>query len=237
MKQMDMLSQEYYPTLREIPESDRPRERMMQAGPGALSNAELLAILLRTGSAEESVMSLSCRVLNQVGGLRGLKSASFEELTSLKGIGPAKALLLMAVLELGKRMGSAHFSDRITIRSPKDAADVMMEEMRYHTQEHFVCLYLNTKNHIIGRETIFIGSLNSSIVHPREVYKEAIRRSSASVICLHNHPSGDASPSREDIDVTRRLQEAGRILGIELLDHIIIGDGQFYSLKEKGHFQ
>ncbi|MBN6186517.1 DNA repair protein RadC [Aneurinibacillus sp. BA2021] len=232
-----MLSQAYYPTLHEIPASDRPRERMMQAGPGALSNAELLAILLRTGSAEESVLSLSCRVLQQVGGLRGLKSVSFEELTSIKGIGPAKALLLLAGLELGKRIGSALPSDKITIRSPQDAADIMMEELRYHTQEHFVCLYLNTKNHIIGRETIFIGSLNSSIVHPREVYKEAIRRSSASVICLHNHPSGDASPSREDIDVTRRLQEAGRILGIELLDHIIIGDGQFYSLKEKGHFQ
>lgn len=236
MDQKDMLSQNYYPALKEIPASDRPRERMIQAGPGALSNAELLAILLRTGSTEESVMSLSCRVLNQVGGLRGLKSTSFEELTALKGIGPAKALLIMAGLELGKRMSSALPSDRIVIRSPKDAADIMMEEMRYHTQEHFVCLYLNTKNHIIGRETIFIGSLNSSIVHPREVYKEAIRRSSASVICLHNHPSGDPAPSREDIDVTRRLQEAGRILGIELLDHVIIGDGRFYSLKEKGHF-
>lgn len=236
MKQKDLLSEDNYPTLRDMPETDRPRERMMQAGPGALSNAELLAILLRTGSAEESVLKLSYRVLNEVGGLRGLKSTSFEELTALKGIGPAKALLLMAGLELGKRMSGAPPSERITIRSPKDAADVMMEEMRYHTQEHFVCLYLNTKNHIIGREMIFIGSLNSSIVHPREVYKEAIRRSSASVICLHNHPSGDATPSREDIDVTRRLQEAGRILGIELLDHVIIGDGQFYSLKEKGHF-
>ncbi|MEZ2660313.1 RadC family protein [Aneurinibacillus aneurinilyticus] len=236
MKQKGMLSEDNYPTLRDMPETDRPRERMMQAGPGALSNAELLAILLRTGSAEESVLKLSYRVLNEVGGLRGLKSTSFEELTALKGIGPAKALLLMAGLELGKRMSGAPPSERITIRSPKDVADVMMEEMRYHTQEHFVCLYLNTKNHIIGRETIFIGSLNSSIVHPREVYKEAIRRSSASVICLHNHPSGDATPSREDIDVTRRLQEAGRILGIELLDHVIIGDGQFYSLKEKGHF-
>jgi DNA repair protein RadC len=236
MKQKDMLSSGEYPMLKEMPASDRPRERMMQAGPGALSNAELLAILLRTGSAEESVLALSCRMLSQVGGLRGLKSASLEELTAIKGIGPAKALLIMAGLELGKRMSSAVPSERTTIRSPKDAANIMMEEMRYHTQEHFVCLYLNTKNHIIGRETIFIGSLNSSIVHPREVYKEAIRRSSASVICLHNHPSGDPAPSREDIDVTRRLQEAGRILGVELLDHIIIGDGRFYSLKEKGYF-
>jgi DNA repair protein RadC len=236
MQERDMLSVDYYPMLRDMPVSDRPRERMMQVGPGALSNAELLALLLRTGSAEESVMSLACRVLNQCDGLRGLKSASFEELTAIKGIGPAKALLIMAGLELGKRMSSSLPLERIIVRSPKDVAGVMMEELRYHTQEHFVCLYLNTKNHIIGRETIFIGSLNSSIVHPREVYKEAIRRSSASVICLHNHPSGDPAPSREDIEVTRRLQEAGRILGIELLDHIIIGDGQFYSLKEKGHF-
>ncbi|AMA74605.1 hypothetical protein ACH33_04160 [Aneurinibacillus sp. XH2] len=230
-----MLSQDYYPMLKNMPESDRPRERMMRVGPGALSDAELLALLLRTGSAEESVMSLACRVLNRFEGVRGLKSASFEELIAMKGIGPAKALLIMAGLELGKRMSTALPSDRFAIRSPKDVADVMMEELRYHTQEHFVCLYLNTKNHIIGRETIFIGSLNSSIVHPREVYKEAIRRSSASVICLHNHPSGDPAPSREDIDVTRRLQEAGRILGIELLDHVIIGDGRFYSMKEKGH--
>jgi DNA repair protein RadC len=236
MQERDMLSVDYYPMLRDMPVSDRPRERMMQVGPGALSNAELLALLLRTGSAEESVMSLACRVLNQCGGLRGLKATSFEELTAIKGIGPAKALLIMAGLELGKRMSSSLPPERIVVRSPKDVAGVMMEELRYHTQEHFVCLYLNTKNHIIGRETIFIGSLNSSIVHPREVYKEAIRRSSASVICLHNHPSGDPAPSREDIEVTRRLQEAGRILGIELLDHIIIGDGQFYSLKEKGHF-
>jgi DNA repair protein RadC len=112
----------------------------------------------------------------------------------------------------------------------------MMEDLRYHSQEHFVCLYLNTKNQVIGKETVFIGSLNSSIVHPREVYKEAIRRSSASVICLHNHPSGDPTPSREDIEVTRRLLDAGKIIGIDLLDHLIIGDGRFYSLKEKGHF-
>ncbi|WP_082130194.1 RadC family protein [Aneurinibacillus tyrosinisolvens] len=237
MQEKDMLPAGYYPLIRDVPVSDRPRERMIHSGAESLSNAELLAILLRTGSADESVMTLACRVLNQVGELRGLRSVSVDELTSLRGIGPAKALLIMAGLELGKRIATMTPSDRPTVRSPQDVSQLMMEELRYHTQEHFVCLYLNTKNQVIGRETIFIGSLNSSIVHPREVFKEAIRRSSASLICLHNHPSGDPAPSREDIDVTHRLQEAGRILGIDLLDHVIIGDGRFYSIKEKGHFK
>ncbi|WP_035099746.1 RadC family protein [Aneurinibacillus terranovensis] len=223
--------------IRDIPAADRPRERMIQAGADSLSNAELLAILLRTGSTEESVMSLACRVLNKVGELRGLKTITYEELTAIRGIGPAKALLIMAGLELGKRIAVSTGAGRAAVRSPQDVANVMMEELRYLTQEHFVCLYLNTKNQILDRKTIFIGSLNSSIVHPREIFKEAIRKSSASIVCIHNHPSGDPAPSREDIDVTHRLQEVGRILGIELLDHVIIGDGRFYSLKEKGHFK
>jgi len=225
-----------YPMIRDVPASERPRERMIQYGAESLSNAELLAILLRTGTAEESVMSLACRILNQVGELRGLKAITYDELIKIRGIGPAKALQIAAGLELGKRIATSVLPNRPTIRSPQDVANLMMEDLRYHTQEHFVCLYLNTKNQVIGKETIFIGSLNSSIVHPREVFKEAIRRSSASLICLHNHPSGDPTPSREDIEVTRRLLEAGKIIGIDLLDHLIIGDGRFYSLKEKGHF-
>lgn len=225
-----------HPMIRDVPVSERPRERMVRDGADSLSNTELLAILLRTGTSEESVISLACRILNQVGELRGLKSITYEELVTIRGIGPAKALQIAAGLELGKRIASSTVPNRPTVRSPQDVASFMMEDLRYHTQEHFVCLYLNTKNQVLGRETVFIGSLNSSIVHPREVFKEAIRRSSASVICLHNHPSGDPSPSREDIEVTRRLLDAGKILGIDLLDHVIIGDGRFYSLKEKGHF-
>lgn len=225
-----------HPMIRDVPVSERPRERMIQYGADSLSNAELLAILLRTGTSEESVMSLACRILNQVGELRGLKSITYDELVMIRGIGPAKALQIAAGLELGKRIATSILPNRPTIRSPQDVASLMMEDLRYHTQEHFVCLYLNTKNQVIGKETVFIGSLNSSIVHPREVYKEAIRRSSASLICLHNHPSGDPTPSREDIEVTRRLLDAGKIIGIDLLDHLIIGDGRFYSLKEKGHF-
>ncbi len=140
-----------------------------------------------------------------------------------------------SLFELGRRMVRLEYQNRYSIRSPEDCARYMMEEMRFLQQEHFVCLYLNTKNQVIHRQTIFIGSLNSSIVHPREVFKEAFRRAAASIICLHNHPSGDPAPSREDIEVTKRLVECGRIIGIEVLDHIIIGDHKFVSLKEKGH--
>jgi DNA repair protein RadC len=164
-----------------------------------------------------------------------LKDATIEELTSMKGIGKTKAIQIMAAIELGRRMGRLRYDDRYIIRSPEDGAKYVMEDMRFLSQEHFVCLYLNTKNQVLHRQTIFIGSLNASIVHPREVYKEAFRRSAASIICIHNHPSGDPSPSKEDIEVTKRLSECGKIIGIELLDHLIIGDGKYVSLKEKGY--
>jgi DNA repair protein RadC len=167
--------------------------------------------------------------------LRLLKDASVDEMMSIKGIGSAKAVQIMAAVELGRRIHRLQYEDRYVIRSPEDAANYVMEDMRFLTQEHFVCLYLNTKNQVLHQQTIFIGSLNASIVHPREVFKEAFRRSAASFICLHNHPSGDPSPSREDIDVTKRLNECGKLIGIELLDHLIIGDQKFISLKEKGY--
>lgn len=221
--------------IRDFPQDERPRERLLQDGPESLSNHELLAILLRTGTKDESVLQLSNRLLNHFDGLRLLKDASVEEITSIKGIGQAKAVQIMAAVELGRRIGRLQYSDRYIIRSPEDGAKYLMEEMRFLAQEHFVCLYLNTKNHVIHKQTIFIGSLNASIVHPREVFKEAFRRSAASLICVHNHPSGDPSPSREDIEVTKRLSECGKIIGIELLDHIIIGERKFVSLKEKGY--
>lgn len=217
-----------------FPLSEMPRERMARLGPNALSNAELIAVLLGTGSAGESVLQLSQRLLSRVGNLRKMLDVSLEELMAIKGIGMAKAIQLLAAVELGRRVAKTTPEERWTIRSPEDVAELMMEELRYLTQEHFVCLFLNTKNQVIGRNTIFIGSLNSSIVHPREVFKDAIRRSSAAIICLHNHPSGDPTPSKEDIDVTKRLIEGGRILGIDVLDHIVIGDGKFCSLKNKG---
>lgn len=213
---------------------DMPRERMMAMGIDALSNAELIAILLRTGSAGEPVLNLAGRLISQVGGLHQLTDISLEELKNIKGIGTVKAIQLLAGIELGRRIAKLAPHARFVIRSPEDVAKLLMEELRHLTQEHFICLFLNTKNHVIAKRVIFIGSLNSSIVHPREIFKDAIRRSSASVICVHNHPSGDPAPSREDIEVTGRLIEAGKIIGIDVLDHVIIGDGRFCSLKEKG---
>ena len=221
--------------IRDYPKDERPRERFLQDGPQSLSNQELLALLLRTGSKEESVLQLSNRLIKAFEGLRLLKEASVEEMTEIKGIGEAKAIQILAAVELGRRIHKLNDQDRYVIRSPEDGANYCMEEMRFLSQEHFVCLYLNTKNQVLHKRTVFIGSLNASIVHPREVFKEAFRRSAASIICLHNHPSGDPSPSREDIDVTKRLVECGKIMGIEVLDHIIIGEHKYVSLKEKGY--
>lgn len=222
-------------TIRDFPLNERPRERMLKEGAQALSNQELLAILLRSGTKEESVLQLSQRLIRQFEGLNLLKDATVDELTTVKGIGNAKAVEILASLELGKRVNRLQLEDRYVIRSPEDGANYVMDEMRFLSQEHFVCIYLNTKNQVLHKKTVFIGSLNASIVHPREVFKEAMRRSAASVICFHNHPSGDPNPSREDIDVTQRLTECGKIIGIDLLDHIIIGDQKFISLKEKGY--
>ncbi|HLR14599.1 MAG TPA: DNA repair protein RadC [Bacillota bacterium] len=221
--------------IKDVPEQDRPRERLLRYGASHLSNQELLAILLGTGTRNESVMDLSNRVLMHFEGVHLLQNAAIEELTAIKGIGPAKGVYILAAIELGKRIASYRPSERYVIRSPEDGADYVMEEMRILQQEHFVALYLNTKNEIIHQQTLFIGSLNSSIVHPREVFREAVRRSAASIICVHIHPSGDPAPSQEDIHVTRRLVECGKMIGIDILDHIIIGDLKFVSLKEKGY--
>ena len=221
--------------IRDVHIADRPRERLIRQGAESLSNQELVAILLRTGTKEESVLVLANRVLSSFDKIQDLKHATIEEYTTVKGVGKAKAVQLLAAAEIGKRMYRKHSEGRYTIRSPEDAAAYLMTDMSSLTQEHFVVLFLNVKNEIIHKETIFIGSLNSSIVHPREIYREAVKRSAASIICAHNHPSGNPSPSPEDIDVTKRLLEAGSLMGIELLDHVIIGDHQFISLKEKGY--
>ncbi|WP_108669443.1 RadC family protein [Peribacillus acanthi] len=221
--------------IRDFPKDERPRERFLQDGAQSLSNQELLALLLRTGTQNESVMQLSNKLISHFEGLRLLKDASVEEMISIRGIGEAKAIQILAAVELGRRISNFTDQDRYVIRSPEDCANYCMNDMRFLTQEHFVCLYLNTKNQVLHKQTIFIGSLNSSIVHPREVYKEAFRRSAASIICVHNHPSGDPTPSREDIEVTKRLAECGKIIGIDILDHVIIGDKKYVSLKEKGY--
>lgn len=221
--------------IRDVHVDDRPRERLKRQGAESLSNQELIAILLRTGTKKESVLHLSNRILTHFEQLHELRNATIEEITAIKGIGEAKAIQLLASIELGKRLHKQRTDERYTIRSPKDAANYLMPDMSSLLQENFVTLFLNVKNQIIHQQTIFIGSLNASIVHPREVFREAVKRSAASIICAHNHPSGNPAPSPEDIDVTKRLQEAGLIMGIELLDHVIIGDHQFISLKEKGY--
>lgn len=221
--------------IRDVHVADRPRERLVRQGASSLSNQELIAILLRTGTKQESVLHLANRVLNYFEQIQELKHASIEEITAVKGIGQAKAVQLLAAVELGKRLSQQKTDEKFTIRSPKDAATYLMQDMTSLNQEHFVTLFLNVKNQILHKQTIFIGSLNASIVHPREIFREAVKRSAASIICAHNHPSGNPAPSTEDIDVTKRLYEAGVIMGIELLDHVIIGDHQFISLKEKGY--
>jgi len=221
-------------TLRQLPLEDRPRERLKLYGAESLSNVELLAILLRTGTRDESALHVAQRILNDCGGLRRLAEKNWDELTHIRGIGPVKAVQLQASVELGRRLARARLPEAPRITRPQDAADLLLEDMRHLKEEHFVCLFLNTKNRVIGRQTLSIGSLNASVVHPREVFRAAIRRSSAAILCAHNHPSGDPTPSDEDLEVTRRLVEAGRVVGIEVLDHLVIGDGRFVSLKEAG---
>ncbi|WP_033543479.1 RadC family protein [Planococcus sp. CAU13] len=221
--------------IRDVHTADRPRERLINQGATSLSNQELIAILLRTGTRQESVLHLSNRVLHHFEQIQQLKDASIEELIAINGIGQAKAVQLLAAVELGRRLSSKQTDAKFTIRSPKDAASYLMADMTSLKQEHFVVLFLNIKNQVLHRQTIFVGSLNASIVHPREIFREAVRRSAASIVCAHNHPSGNPAPSPEDIAVTKRLMEAGSIVGIELLDHLIIGDHQFISLNEKGY--
>lgn len=218
----------------DLPESERPREKLLMYGAEVLSNAELLAIILRTGSSTENILNLSSRILKETGGLNGVLSCSAEELLDLRGIGEAKASQLLALGELLKRFKSFQSGEQFKITQPKDAAEYVMNDMRYLKQEHLKVILLNTKNMVTSVKDVSIGSLNSSIVHPREVFREAIRKSSASIIICHNHPSGDPAPSSEDILLTNRIKECGKLIGIELLDHIIIGDGCYVSLKEKG---
>jgi len=220
--------------IKDIPADQRPRERLLREGPRVLSDSELLAIILRTGSTECSAVDLATDVLIRFAGLKNLIQAGVEELSAIDGIGPAKAAQLKAALEIGRRVASLSESEKPVIKGPEDAAVMVMEEMRHLDKENFCALILNTRHQVVAKETISVGTLNSSVIHPRELFKTAIKRSAAAVILVHNHPSGDPTPSREDREVTRRLQEAGSIIGIEVLDHLIIGDNKFVSFKKKG---
>ncbi|MDR3270088.1 MAG: DNA repair protein RadC [Peptococcaceae bacterium] len=220
--------------LKDMPEELFPRERLLHYGSESLSNGEILAIILRTGVKGENVLNLAERILSESGGITGLAKLSVHEMMQVSGLGKAKAAGLKAALELGKRAAATDPQARPVIRTPQDAAGLVMEEMRYLDREHFRVMTLNVKNHVLGISPISIGSLNESLVHPRECFKEAIRRNAHAIILLHNHPSGDPAPSQEDRNVTRRLMEGGKLLGIQVIDHIIIGDNRYISLKAEG---
>jgi len=221
-------------TIKHLPREERPRERLIKYGADALSTAELLAIMINTGTATETAVEVATRLLASFGDYRHLCEASIEELGKTKGIGLAKAAKIKAAIELGQRICKAGTDNKVRINSPEDVVNLLAPEMRYLSKEHFKAVLLNTKNYVISVETVSVGSLDSSLVHPRELFKEAIKRSSAGIILVHNHPSGDPTPSTEDIKVTQKMCNAGKILGIEVLDHVIIGDNRYSSLREKG---
>ena len=225
---------EYHPTIKDMPVGERPRERLQHYGAGALSTAELIAILLRSGVAGESVLHLAERLLARYGGITGLAQASFAELCQEKGIGPAKVTQIKAALELGRRLLVASPQERPQVRSPADAANLLMLEMSFLEQEHMRLVLLDTKNRVLGMPTIYIGSLNTSMIRVGELFREAIRQNCAAIIVVHNHPSGDPTPSPEDVLVTKQIVEAGKLLDIEVLDHLVIGRQRYVSLKERG---
>ena len=225
----------YQPTIRELPIGERPRERLRAHGPRYLNNAELVAILLRTGIAGENAINVATRILAEFDGLAGFARAGYAELCDQRGLSDAKTCEIMAALELGRRIASLAPEERAEISCPQDAANLVSAEMETLTQENLDVLLLNNKNRVIARRNIYIGTVNNSSVRTAEVLRPAVRENAPSIIVVHNHPSGDPTPSPEDIAVTVHLAAAGKLMDIELLDHIIIGHGgQFVSLKQKG---
>ena len=220
--------------MKDVPVEERPRERLIRHGAERLANKELLAILLRTGNRRESALALAERLLARFGSLPELATTSYEELLTVNGIGPAKATDIIAAFELARRLGESHMEFQGVVNNPKDAAQLVLGELSRADKEHFMIIMLNTKHRVIAKKVISIGHLQASLVHPREMFKEAIRRSSAAVILVHNHPSGDLTPSRDDIATTERLKEVGDMIGIDVLDHIIIGDNRYLSFREQG---
>ena len=224
---------EYHPMMRDLPLGERPRERLRDYGASYLSNAELLAIVLRTGITSENVLDLATRLLAQFEGLAGLSNASYAELCTIRGLGHAKAAQVKAALELGRRLMTLRGEERASVHSPEDVANLLMADMGLLEQEHLRTVLLNTKNQVLAIPEVYKGSVNASMVRAAEVFRDAVRQNCPAIIVVHNHPSGDPTPSNEDVEVTRQLIEAGRTLDIELLDHIVVGRQSFVSLKEK----
>lgn len=220
--------------MQELPPQSRPRERLAEYGPQALADHELLAILIRTGSKNKNALDLALEVMTRFENLHRLKQASLEELMEIPGIGKVKAVEILAAIELGLRINRSPQIKEGKIASSKATGEMLLNEMRHLEQEHVVAIYLNTKNEIIKRETVFVGSLNTSIAHPREIFKGAVRYSAARIVLAHNHPSGNPEPSQADYAFTKRMVESGEMMGIELLDHFIIGEDSYVSLREEG---
>jgi DNA repair protein RadC len=224
----------YTPMIKDIAAQDRPRERLLQVGERSLSNAELLAIIMRTGVDGENVVHMAERLLVKFNGLPGIAQASIKELMGIKGIGKVKAIEIKAALEVGRRLVASSPVEKPKISSPNDAANMLMSEMALLEQEHLRLLLLDTRNTVLASPTIYIGSLNTSIIRVGELFRAAIKENAAAIIVVHNHPSGDPSPSPEDVKVTRQIVKAGNLLDIDVLDHLIIGRQRFVSLKERG---
>lgn len=221
--------------IREMPNEEKPREKLLREGSSKLSTIEILTILISSGTKEKSAYELAAQLIaSDKRGIRFLAECSPEELGKIKGLGNAKICTILAAVELGKRIAAAPTEERHLIRCSADIVDIFMEKMRYYKKEHFVSLMINAKGEIIEEVEVSIGDLCSSTTHPREVFVDAIKRSAGSVVFLHNHPSGDPTPSDTDIATTKRLIEAGALLGIPVLDHIVIGDGIYVSMKAKG---
>lgn len=225
---------EYHLRMREMPNHERPRERLRDFGPEALSDAELLAILLRVGVSGLNVVQLSQQLLIEYNGWRGLQAASFEHVRRWHGMGEAKAAQLKAALEIGRRLTLLGFQERLQITSPDDVAQLLQVEMSYLDQEHLKTICIDSKNRVMKIHSVYVGTLNSAGLRVGEVFKEALKLNSAAIIVCHNHPSGDPTPSSEDVLVTRQIVEAGKLLDVDVLDHLIIGQGRYMSLRERG---
>lgn len=220
-------------SIRDLAPEERPREKMIQNGSETLSNAELLAILIRTGTKDYSALDLANRILAlSEDGLRHLGQCSVEDLAKVNGIGPSKACQILAGVELGRRLTRSKLLNPRILNHPREVAAYLVEDMKDLRQEWFRVLLLNNRKQVIGFETISVGTLNASLVHPRDVFEKAIRKNASTMILVHNHPSGNPSPSDEDRLLTRRLTDAGALMGIEVIDHVIVGNGNYYSFKE-----
>lgn len=234
IKRGDFLTM-YQSNIEEIPNNSRPRERLEDFGVKSLADHELLAILLRTGTKGNNVIGLAIEVLNTVEDIHRLRHVSLQELMKIQGIGRVKAAEILAAVEFGRRVNQSTQLKEGTVSSSSWVGQYLQEELSHLKQENVLALYLNTKNEIIKKDIVFIGSLNSSVAHPREIFNRAISYSAARIILAHNHPSGNVEPSEADLSFTRRMIEAGDLIGIEVLDHFIIGENCYLSLREEGY--